>query len=60
MAKESGFEFVGSVMRMSTDAQGGWKLTIEVPESNAKEMLILSQLKGEALSFKVTESNEAF
>jgi hypothetical protein len=60
MAKETSFSFIGSVMRMSTDANGGWKITIEVPESNAKEMLVLSQLKGEALSFKVTESNEAF
>ena len=57
---EPGFEFVGSVMRMSTDANGGWKITIEVPETNAKEMLILSQLKGEALSFKVTQSEAIF
>jgi hypothetical protein len=57
---EPGFEFIGAVMRMSTDANGGWKITIEVPESNAKEMLILSQLKGEALSFKVTQSSELF
>jgi hypothetical protein len=60
MAKESSFSFIGSVMRMSTDANGGWKITIEVPESNAKEMLILSQLKGEALSFEVTQSGDIF
>ena len=54
------FKFIGSVMRMTTDAAGGWKITIEIPESNAKEMLILSQLKGEALEFVVKQSEELF
>ena len=49
------FKFEGSVYRLSTDAAGGWKVTLEVPESESQAMLILAQLKGMILSFEVTE-----
>jgi len=49
------FKFEGSVHRMSTDSTGGWKVTLEVPESEAQAMLILAQLKGLVLSFEVKE-----
>jgi hypothetical protein len=49
------FKFEGALHRMSTDASGGWKVTLEVPESESQAMLILAQLKGLILSFEVTE-----
>lgn len=51
----SSVKFEGAIHRMSTDATGGWKLTLEVPESEANAMLILAQLKGLVLSFEVKE-----
>jgi hypothetical protein len=53
---EQTLKFEGAVNRMSTDAAGGWKVTLEVPESEAQAMLVLAQLKGLVLSFEVTEA----
>jgi hypothetical protein len=48
-------KFEGSIARLSTDSAGGWKLTIEVPESDSEAMLVIAQLKNLVLSFEVKE-----
>jgi hypothetical protein len=48
-------KFEGAVARLSTDSGGGWKLTIEVPESDSEAMLVIAQLKNLVLSFEVKE-----
>ncbi len=47
--------FVSSVKKLSTDANGGWVLTLDIPEQETKAMLTMAVLKGKVLRLSVSE-----
>jgi hypothetical protein len=51
--KQQGIAFSATLYQAKTDPAGGWKVTFDVPESDAQSILQLAQLRDTVLSIGV-------
>lgn len=57
MKKQEGISFTAVLYQAKTDPSGGWKVTFDVPESDAQAILQLAQLRDTPLAVGIVHDN---
>jgi len=54
----AGISFEASLSRITTTIDGGWKVTFDVPQSDAESMLALSEYRDKILQIGIVVRTE--